>query len=175
MKETLNSILLLIIGTIFGIIIHATCEAHVANYHISTTNPCQVEYIYLPAPQTVQEEEIILEEEFYREISAEDCELLEQIAMAEAEGEDTKGKPLVMLVVLNRAEKTGKSIHDVIFQHGAFYTAGMKPGNDDAHEALAMVIEGWDESDGALYFCSTGWNKFGDTHLFKYGGHWFSK
>ena len=175
MKDILNSILLLIIGTIFGIIIHATCQAHVQNYHISTTNPNQIEYVYIPYPQPVETEEEIIEETFYREISEEDCELLEQIAMAEAEGENTKGKALVMLVVLNRAEKTGKTIREVIFQQGAFYTAGMKPGNDDAHEALAMVLEGWDESEGALYFCSTGWNKFGDTHLFKYGGHWFSK
>lgn len=175
MKDTLNQILLLIIGTIFGIIIHATCQAHVQNYHISTTNPNQIEYVYIPYPQPVETEEEIIEETFYREISEEDCELLEQIAMSEAEGEDTKGKALVMLVVLNRADKTGKTIREVIYQQGAFYTAGMKPGNDDAHEALAMVLEGWDESEGALYFCSTGWNKFGDTHLFKYGGHWFSK
>ena len=173
MKDTLNQILLLIIGTIFGIIIHATCQAHVQNYHISTTNPNQIEYVYLPAPQTVEEE--IVEETFYRQISDEDCELLEQIAMAEAEGEDTKGKALVMLVVLNRADKTGKTIREVIYQQGAFYTVGMKPGNDDAHEALAMVLEGWDESNGALYFCSTGWNHYGNEHLFKYGGHWFSK
>ena len=173
MKDTLNQILLLIIGTIFGIIIHATCQAHVQNYHISTTNPNQIEYVYLPAPQTVEEE--VIEETFYRQISDEDCELLEQIAMAEAEGEDTKGKALVMLVVLNRADKTGKTIREVIYQQGAFYTAGMKVGNDDAHEALAMVLEGWDESEGALYFCATGWNHYGNEHLFKYGGHWFSK
>ena len=48
--------------------------------------------------------------------------LLAQIAMAEAEGEDTEGKALVMLVVLNRVKADGfpDSVEDVIYQAGQF-------------------------------------------------------
>lgn len=56
------------------------------------------------------------------DFDASDAYLLEKIAMAEAESEDTEGKALVMLVVLNRVWDTRfpDTIEEVIMQDGAF-------------------------------------------------------
>lgn len=109
-------------------------------------------------------------------LSAEEENMLLKIAMAEAEGEPTEGKALVMLVILNRvADKHfPDTIEEVIFQksvkangrvsyqfsptkpNGRYYTT--EP-NDDCFKALEMVYEGWDESYGALYFDASKGNK----------------
>ena len=82
---------------------------------------------------------------------------------------------LVMRVVLNRSLRDGMSVKEVIYRPGQFYTAGMEPGSDECHEALAMVMDGWDESQGACYFARDGWSNYGKEHLFVYGHHYFSK
>ena len=110
----------------------------------------------------------------YVNLTFEEMELLEQIAMAEAKGEGSKGMALVMCVVLNRSEKDGQSIREVIYRPGQFYTAGMEPGSDACHEALAMIMDGWDESQGALFFNGGGY-RAGCEPLFNYGNHYFSK
>ena len=111
----------------------------------------------------------------YVNLTFEECDLLEQIAMAEAKGEGSKGMALVMRVVLNRSLRDGMSVKEVIYRPGQFYTAGMEPGSDECHEALAMVMDGWDESQGACYFSADGWSYYGKEHLFVYGNHYFSK
>ena len=72
----------------------------------------QIESFLVPEPA---EEPLQPERENQR--SKEDY-LLAQIAMAEAEGEDTEGKALVMLVVLNRveADEFPDSVENVIYQ-----------------------------------------------------------
>ena len=110
----------------------------------------------------------------YVNLTFEEMELLEEIAMAEAKGEGSKGMAFVMRVVLNRSLKDGMSIRDVIYKPGQFYTAGMEPGNDECHEALAMVMDGWDESQGALFFNAGGYRQ-GKEPLFQYGNHYFTK
>lgn len=107
-------------------------------------------------------------------LTFEEQDLLERIAMAEARGEGSVGMALVMRVVLNRSLKTGQSIHDVIYAPNQFYTAGMTAGNDECHEALAMVMDGWDESNGAIYFCAGGYSAYGEP-LMQVGNHYFSK
>jgi hypothetical protein len=45
-------------------------------------------------------------------------------------------------------------------------------------EALELVESGWDESQGALYFCAGGesqWHQENLTELFTHGGHTFYK
>lgn len=108
-------------------------------------------------------------------LTFEEMDLLEQIAMAEAKGEGSKGMAFVMRVVLNRSLRDGMSVREVIYRPGQFYTTGMEPGNDECHEALAMVMDGWDESQGACYFAAGGWSNYGKEHLFVYGNHYFSK
>ena len=119
-----------------------------------------------------------------------DAYLLAKIAMAEAEGEDTVGKALVIRTVLNRVEsdKFPNDVEGVLYQKagvgwqfapmeigGRWYTT--EP-DEDCWEALYMVQTGWDESLGALYFeqaGSTGWHNDNLEFLFQHGGHCFYK
>lgn len=108
-----------------------------------------------------------------------------KIAMAEAEGEDTEGKALVMLVVLNRVESDEfpDSIEEVITQKGQFtaYSNGrydrVEP-SEDCWAALRLIQEeNWDESCGATYFERTTsaetWHNTCLTKLFTHGNHTF--
>lgn len=115
---------------------------------------------------------------------ADDCQMLMKIAMAEAEGESVEGKALVMLVVLNRvwSDDFPGTIREVIFQPkqfssvtegGRYYTT--EP-NEECYEALDLIMSGWDESQGTLYFESTDksdWHRKNLKFLFQYGNHYF--
>ena len=114
----------------------------------------------------------------------EDERMLAKIAMAEAEGESVEGKALVILVVLNRvwSDQFPDSIEAVIFQKnqfspvaegGRYWTTEPDAG---CYEALELVMGGWDESQGAFYFESTGrdgWHSQNLEFLFEFGGHKF--
>ena len=114
----------------------------------------------------------------------EDERMLAKIAMAEAEGESVEGKALVILVVLNRvwSDEFPDSIEEVIFQKnqfspvaegGRYWTIEPDAG---CYEALELVMGGWDESQGAFYFESTGrdgWHSQNLEFLFEFGGHKF--
>lgn len=117
--------------------------------------------------------------------SSDDAYLLTKIAMAEAENQDTEGKALVMLVVLNRAwsEEFPDSIEDVIFQPKQFSPVSngrwerVEP-DQDCWKALSMIEKGWDKSKGALYFESESasrWHRDNLSFLFKHGDHMFYK
>lgn len=114
-----------------------------------------------------------------------DAYLLKKIAMAEAESEDTEGKALVMLVVLNRVwdERFPDTIQSVINEKGAFTPVSngrfdsVEP-DADCQRALEMITtDHWDESDGALYFERTEgqstWHSRNLTKLFEHGAHTF--
>lgn len=118
---------------------------------------------------------------------ADESYLLARIAMAEAEGEDTEGKALVMCVVINRVwdSRFPNTIKDVIYQDGAFTSISngrydrVVP-DEDCFKALQMVqIEHWDESHGALYFerppedGSSTWHSRNLEKLFAHGNHTF--
>ena len=86
--------------------------------------------------------------------------LLARLAMAEAEGESIEGKAMVIRVVLNREQSSDfpDTIEGVIFEDGQFTPVEngrferVEP-NAECWAALDMVlIDGWDESEGALYF-----------------------
>ena len=86
--------------------------------------------------------------------------LLARLAMAEAEGESIEGKAMVIRVVLNRKQSSDfpNTIEEVIFEDGQFTPVEngrferVEP-NAECWAALDMVlIDGWDESEGALYF-----------------------
>ena len=51
-------------------------------------------------------------------------------------------------------EKNNSDIKSEVFADRQFATWGMAPGNWENYEALDMVQHGWDESEGALYFCA---------------------
>lgn len=117
---------------------------------------------------------------------SDDAYRLAKIAMAEAESEDTEGKALVMLVVLNRVwdDEFPDSIEEVIFQKGQFSPISngrydkVEP-DEDCYRALQLVqTGGWDESHGATYFESKSdstWHSENLTFLFKHGKHYFYK
>lgn len=119
-----------------------------------------------------------------RDWGAEDDEFLLKIAMAEAEGESTEGKALVMLVVLNRVWSDGfpDSIEAVIFEKNQF-SVTLEGGryysttpNEDCYKALELVKNGWDESQGALYFESCdgeNWHSKELEFLYQVGKHRF--
>lgn len=118
--------------------------------------------------------------------SADDSYLLAKLAMAEAESEDTEGKALVILVVLNRVwdDEFPNSIEDVIYQDGQFSPIAngrfdrVEP-DADCYKALEMVqVEKWDESEGATYFESKSDSTWHSEHLeflFQHGDHYFYK
>ena len=115
-----------------------------------------------------------------------------RIVEAEAGGEDLIGKMLVANVVLNRVEDEHfpDSINEVIFQSdngvtqfspisdGRFYSVSI---SQETIEAVNQVLQGEDNSQGALYFAA---RKSADKKnmrwfdeelewLFAYGGHEF--
>ena len=94
------------------------------------------------------------------QLNEEEKMMLLKLGMAErGETECTECIALVMRTVLNRvnADRFGSSVRSVIMatdqftpvMDGTYYTA--EP-NERCHEALDMVIYGWDESQGALYY-----------------------
>lgn len=144
-------------------------------------------------PKETESGETELEEEQYhslvysRDWDAGESYLLAKIAMAEAEGEDTEGKALVIMVVLNRVWSEGfpNSIEEVIMQDKQFSVTQeggrwwkVEP-DEDCYKALDMVmLDRWDESYGALYFESEGkstWHQDNLEYLFKHGNHYFYK
>lgn len=114
----------------------------------------------------------------------EDGYLLAKLAMAEAEGEDTEGKALVMLVVINRVRDDGfpDTVREVIYQSGQFSPVSdgdfeeTEP-DEDCWKALELVeTGGWDKSMDATYFENAGENAWHRRHLkflFQHGRHYF--
>lgn len=125
---------------------------------------------------------MLRETDFVNLTYEEQCLLLD-IAMAEAEGEDSVGKALVMITVLNRTEHYSAPVGEIIYAPKQFAVGrmGIQP-SEDCYEALGMVIDGWNESwiEGdwdhdkkILWFSADGYPMYGEP-MFQYGGHYFS-
>ena len=127
-------------------------------------------------------------------VTNKEVDMLERIVEAEASGEDTIGKILIVNVILNRIadDEFPDSIKEVIFQT----VAGdyqFSPISDERYwsvevtenteEAVQRALEGEDYSEGALYFMSRKnarksnikWFDQNLERLFKHGGHEFFK
>lgn len=127
--------------------------------------PVQQEAVAGELPKNDAEPVETVRQEPIQEKQSESCYsyndyLLARIAMAEAEGESIEGKAMVILVVLNREKSSDfpDTIEEVIFEDGQFTPVEngrferVEP-NAECWAALDMVlIDGWDESEGALYF-----------------------
>ena len=128
------------------------------------------------------------------ELSSTEKNILMRIVEAEATGEDLKGKMLVANVVLNRVknERFPDTIEEVVFQkNGSVYQfSPIKDGryykvevSEETKRAVNRVLNGEDESKGALYFMSRSKSKASSvtwfdrclTKVFKYGIHEFYK
>lgn len=117
-------------------------------------------------------------------LTAEEEQLLMRIASCEAGNQGWIGMALVMRVVLNRREAWGMSISDVIYAKGQFSVIGCDKWNngfiaEEAPIALQAVKDGWDGSQGALFFCAPSgrsqWMATTRQYLFTAYGHEFYK
>ena len=115
-------------------------------------------------------------------LTAEEEQLLMRIASCEAGNQGWQGMALVMNVVLNRRTAWGISIHDVIYAKGQFSVIGCDKWNNgfiaaEAPIALQAVKDGWDGSQGALFFCAPSgrsqWMATTRQYLFTAWGHEF--
>ncbi len=97
-----------------------------------------------------------------------DLNLLSRLVYGEARGEPYTGQVAVAAVVLNRVKNSSfpNSIAGVIYQKGAFDVVSdgqinLTP-NDTAKKAAQDALNGWDPSNGAIYYFnpSTATNKW---------------
>ena len=170
---------------------NSTTESTTEQYEFSKE---EVQFISLANTEAVatikQDEYVKVQDRISMDFDVGEAYLLAKIAMAEAEGESTEGKALVMLVVLNRvlSDDFPDTIGEVIFQHKGdsyqFTTVGSgriydNEPNEDCWDAIDLIQSGWDESEGALYFESSKsnntWHSRNLDPLFTYGGHKFYK
>lgn len=183
----IEALLMFVFLLVFSFVIRKTYEAHTTPKTIERDAPTIIgEVVELSYPEEEPIREIpevrftSFEDEFavkplIRNLTEEDKELLRRIAQAESGNQDVIGRALVMLTVLNRVEKNGDTVRQTIYAPNQFYTKGMCNGDELTEEALELILSGWDESEGCIYFCSTGWNQYGSTHLFQHGDHYFSR
>ena len=124
------------------------------------------------------------------QLSEKDKHLLVRIAMAEAEGEGVEGKALVMNVILNRLQcnEFPNTIEEIIYQKSGdcYQFTPVKSGRFDrvvpdegCYEALDLIQQGHDNSNGALYFTSNmsdnSWHARNLEYVLTYKGHKFFK
>lgn len=148
----------------------------------------KVELVFEDNESEIYEESLeeLEEDEVNKEglnLNDDDRYILAKIAMAEAGIEDTVGKALVIRVVLNRAkaDEFPDTVRDVVFQKKQFSPVANGSFNklepsEDCYKALDMVENGWDESQGALYFeskSSSTWHRDNLKFLFRHGRHYF--
>ena len=112
-----------------------------------------------------------------------EANMLMKIAMAEAGGEGKECMAQVILTVLNRVQSSRfpNNIYDVIHQvyNGTYQFTPVQIGTYDSavpsqecKEAFNMVVNGWNESQGSLYFEScvgSSWHSRNLTFLFQCG------
>lgn len=128
------------------------------------------------------------------ELDEESKEILYRIVEAEAGGEDFEGKKLIARIILNRMEHSEfpNSVKKVVYakKGNVYQFSPVKNGKIDSVtvssetvEAVKKVLEGDDNSKGALYFMArkfsnplaVKWFDTSLTYLFTHGGHEFYK
>lgn len=137
--------------------VNESYEVKTIKPHVSALITCESD---------AQKEETEIEVDYYPEFtyskdwSVEDSYLLAKIAMAEAEGCNTRTKTLIIMCVLNRvwSDEFPDTIEEVIFQENQFSPIDngrwdrVEP-NEDCYEAVKVVMEAkYDYSGGATYF-----------------------
>lgn len=114
-----------------------------------------------------------------------EIQMLAQLVHGEARGESFKGKVAVASVVLNRVNSNEfpDKVKGVIFKPDAFTAVSdgqyhMTP-EEDAYRAVYTAIQGWDPSQGALYYFNPNtatsdwiWSR---TQITQIGKHIFAK
>lgn len=116
-------------------------------------------------------------------VSVDDFDALCRIVECEAKGEDIEGRMLVANVVLNRVASDifPNTIEGVIESPGQFDPVSSQAyyvavPTADTKEAVMRVLNGEDQSQGALYFQKSESKEWGNkTYLFRYNSHSFYK
>lgn len=92
------------------------------------------------------------------QLSSSELNLLARCVYSEARGEPYAGQVAVAAVVLNRVRSSSfpNTISGVIYQKGAFTAVSdgqinLKP-NDTAYKAARDALNGWDPTNGCLYY-----------------------
>ena len=115
-------------------------------------------------------------------LTAEEEQLLMRVASLEAGNQGWIGMALVMNVILNRRQAWEKSINELVYDKGQFSVVGSEKWNNgfiaaEAPIALQAVKNGWDGSQGALFFCAPSgrsqWMATTRQYLFTAWGHEF--
>ena len=160
-------IIIMMIAVLCNIPRFAVSEGVNESYEVETIKPHVSTLVTyeLDEPDT-QKEETEIEVNYYpkftysKDWSVEDSYLLAKIAMAEAEGCNTRTKTLIIMCVLNRvwSDEFPDTIEEVIFQENQFSPIEngrwdrVEP-NEDCYEAVKIVMEAkYDYSGGATYF-----------------------
>lgn len=112
-------------------------------------------------------------------LTQEEIDLIALITMGEAEGESELGKRLVIDTILNRKDDPAfpDTIHDVIYYPNAFSV--VDNGRLDRCYVMPEIVELVKEeliertNYDCVYFCSTGYSKYG-TPMFQEDNHYFS-
>ena len=173
MKTTLNNLLLLIIGTVFGIVIHGTIQAH---SQPQITEPEVItEYVYIEQEPEIVTEYVYIEKEstFYRDLTDDDAFYYCDLAMREGEGEGTVGMLWVMYTMECRCEAYGLTPKEV-WESDAFSSSWSRRGiepNENCLKALAIFEQGWIPKP--LWFRADHYHGFGNP-LCQVGKHYFS-
>jgi N-acetylmuramoyl-L-alanine amidase len=91
-------------------------------------------------------------------LSANDLKIMANAVYGEARGEPFEGQVAVAAVILNRVKSPSfpNTASGVIFQPGAFTAVAdgqiyLEP-NESARKAVQQALNGWDPSDGCLYY-----------------------
>ena len=106
-----------------------------------------------------------------------DVIMIARLTMAEAEGESELGKRLVIDTVLNRMDKTGSSVHDVIWaknQYTSMWNGRYEQMSAPEDVCNLVLQEVESRTNSNVYYFSAGvYSNFGKT-MFKEGHHCFS-
>lgn len=110
-------------------------------------------------------------------MSNSDIIIIARLTMAEAEGESEYGKRLVIDSVLNRMDKTGGSVHDVVWAKHQY--TSMENGRyakmsapDEVQDLVRQELQSR-TNDKVYYFSAGGYSNFGKS-MFKEEHHYFS-
>ena len=166
MTGNLKIIITFFIGIIFGVIYHASYDAHTQT-QVASVPEVKTEYVYIEKEPEVITETVYIEKEptFYRELTEDDCYYLMDLAMREAEGEGTEGMLWVMYTAECRKEAFSYDSFKSVWASDAFASSwnrrGLEP-NNACLEAMALFEEGWIPKP--LWFRTDDYHGFG-----KYG------
>ncbi|MGI6037287.1 MAG: cell wall hydrolase [Limnochordia bacterium] len=111
--------------------------------------------LFIPAKPPLREEKTDLAR---LQLEGAEIELVARLVHAESRGEPYEGQVAVAAVVFNRVEHPAfpDTVAGVIYQPQAFSVVAdgqlNLPYNDQAMAAVHDALNGWDPTDGALYF-----------------------